>query len=150
MDFARRASGLLLSPLKVMEKVGDAVAEYLVPDSAGPAAAASKLAESQSVPQPAPPAQTNIPAAPAPLQAKRSTSVNAKKVSPAPKKVSPAPKKSITKKSSKRSPPIKKEPLRDLPFRSGRVKAGFYNESNLVALAWKGTGTSADPIQLEL
>ena len=47
-------------------------------------------------------------------------------------------------------PRIKQEAERDQPFRSKRqkVKAGFYSESNLASLAWRGEGTSKDPIQL--
>ena len=60
------------------------------------------------------------------------------------------PVKAIRKSASKKSPTIKQEPVRDLPFRSSRrCKAGFYNEKNLVHLAWKGSGSSQDPIQLE-
>lgn len=48
------------------------------------------------------------------------------------------------------SPVVKTEATRDLPFRAARYqhKAGFYSEQNLTALAWRGSGSSADPIVL--
>ena len=44
---------------------------------------------------------------------------------------------------------VKQEPMRDMPFRSSRAchKSGFYSESNLTALAWRGDGSQADPIR---
>ena len=43
---------------------------------------------------------------------------------------------------------IKTEAMRSQPWRNGRHKAGFYNEQNLITLAWRGTGTKADPLLL--
>ena len=56
-------------------------------------------------------------------------------------------------KGSKRSraePRIKTEAERSQPFRAKRHqhKSGFYSESNLASLAWKGDGSKVDPIQL--
>ena len=46
---------------------------------------------------------------------------------------------------------IKLEAVRSQPRRSTRsgIKEGFYNEINLIKLAWKGTGTAKDPIRFD-
>ena len=43
---------------------------------------------------------------------------------------------------------IKTEAMRSQPWRNGRHKAGFYHEQNLITLAWRGSGTKADPLVL--
>ena len=60
------------------------------------------------------------------------------------------PKASAATKPQKRSPPVrvKQEASREMPFRAKRHKSGFYAETNLCNLAWKGEGTRKDPIQL--
>ena len=127
MDFARRASGILLSPLKMMETVASRTADYLLADTAA---------------EPMPVVSLSMETTDEERQQQPCTKKAVKKSSP--------PARAIRKSaSSKKSPTIKQEPLRDLPFRSGRCKAGFYSEKNLVELAWKGSGSSKDPIQLE-
>lgn len=51
----------------------------------------------------------------------------------------------------RRSPAVKHEPQRELPFRSShrRHKAGFYSERNLESLVWHGTGSLVDPIRFD-
>ena len=44
---------------------------------------------------------------------------------------------------------VKTEPAREMPFRSRRHKSGFYNESHLTALAWRGSGSAHDPIRFD-
>ena len=108
-----------------MESVASRTADYFLPD-ANPPAGALPLDEAEVVDQ-------------VPAQSVATSRTPTSK-----------PVKAIRKPVSKRSPTIKQEPVRDLPFRSSRrCKAGFYNEKNLVSLAWKGSGSSQDPIQLE-
>jgi len=47
-----------------------------------------------------------------------------------------------------KSPKVKSEAERKTPSRSCRKKSGYYAQSNLESLAWKGEGSLADPIQL--
>ena len=46
---------------------------------------------------------------------------------------------------------IKLEAVRSQPWRSARrgYKEGFYHETNLINLMWKGTGTAKDPIRFD-
>ena len=143
---AERLRDILASPFRVMQDVAERVADKLVPDplsddktKLSPAvalyAAQPELSAAPS-PSPAP--------APAPLSVSKNSNKSAGKK-----------RASITKpaaKPAKKTSPIKKvklEPTRDMPFRQKRssIKAGFYNESNLQALAWRGSGSEADPIR---
>ena len=46
---------------------------------------------------------------------------------------------------------VKLEAMRSQPWRNDKIqKAGFYAEANLQRLAWKGTGSSSDPIHIDL
>ena len=111
---ARRLSEIISSPLKLMERVGEHIADYIVG------------------PEPPPPPE-NQPPSPQEL----AKVVVAKK----PRAVPAASRKKI----------VKQEAQRELPFRSSsrRHKEGFYSESNLASLAWRGTGTAADPIRFD-
>jgi hypothetical protein len=120
-----------------MQNVGERVADMLVGgDGSGPIKVAAPVfddvdVENSPLPLPAPPVVFDRMAPP-----KKSTPSRARK--------------SPLKKRSAKSPPIKLEPQRDLPFRSSRGhKQGFYSESNLQSLAWNGTGSSRDPITLD-
>ena len=116
----RRLSEIVASPYRLMQHIAEVTADYLVPD---PVPAAKAPSEPQARAASSPPR-----AKPSPARAK-----------PSPARSKPSPAK------------VKQEPSRELPFRrSARsVKVGFYNEANLAALAWKGTGSSVDPIQVE-
>lgn len=161
---ARRLSeaslSVLASPFRLMEKVGERVADYIIPDpaaqqqdtsasSSGGGSTDGKQSSPPSQPPPPPPPQ----AKPAQQRAsgKRAASspsqmgTKAVKRPATPKAGAPA------AKSSRKSPPVKHEAMRDLPYRSSRHahKAGFYNEKNLTAIAWRGTGTVKDPIRFD-
>ena len=41
---------------------------------------------------------------------------------------------------------VKQEPTRTTRPRSAKHQSGFYAESNLVSIAWSGSGTAKDPI----
>ena len=119
---------LLASPLRVMERIADAAADYIVPDKVPDAAAAVEE-------NPPPAAAAPPPAAAAPPAAAKRPSK--KRSSPT---AAAAPKKRVV---------IKKEAVRDMPFRSTRRKAGFYSEAHLTALAWSGSGSKQDPIRFD-
>ena len=141
MEAARRLSGILMSPLRVMNDVGSKVADMLVPDA--PVFADVEPAAAAAAPPPPAQQQSGAPAKRLPATAADKTA-RIQKASPALK--------AVTKKSKTiRSPPIKKEAVRDQPFRSQRLKhkAGFYSQANLEAIAWRGTGAQCDPILLE-
>ena len=123
MEAARKSIGSIFSPFQM---VAERVAEYLVPE-----------APEAPPPPPPPPA---APEEPAPVKAVTPARKSAKKAPAASIKKSPA--------SKKRSPTIKQEPQREMPFRSGRHKAGFYSEANLADVAWSGTGSARDPITI--
>lgn len=143
---ARRLSDALFSPFRVMERIGEQVADYIIPDAPA-AAAASASTEAAAPPPPPPPPAAPAPAAAASTKTTGKRAPAAAKKQPAVKKSKPASPKAA---ASKSSPKIKQEVMRDLPFRASRstVKAGFYSENNLASLAWRGTGTMKDPITI--
>ena len=127
---------MLASPARAVSRrlSGNAVAVanmlYPLPSAVAAAPSAEPVA-ALPPPVPAPAA-----ALPPPKQQKRRASTPAAISNKAPSKRSPLVK-------------IKQEQQRELPFRAKRTrKCGFYSESNLTALAWKGEGSSGDPIVL--
>ena len=132
-NMQRRLSEIITSPWRIMNEIATKTADYIIPDDPEPSEE-NPAKEAPAVVAPKPAAAKKQPAVPKPAAAK-------------PKK-RPAPSTSPARKSPARKV-VKTEPMRELPFRSSgrRHKAGFYNEAHLTEVAWRGTGSSVDPIR---
>lgn len=135
MDY-EAAAQLIKSPMRLMERVGEYVADKIMPTPPG----FSALAPTAAAPAPAPaaPKDSDVPALVSHVAEVAAATTPAKQEATTRKTDGGVTKKGAAK-PKRRSPTlqVKAEPQRSLPGRSARTKAGrgFYQEANLASLA---------------